>query len=279
MTTASDEQISFTCAMVERFLAADQLDTGAVELLEAGLRTGRLTPNKPPDPWQQPVRYYPGLTARPWHDPAGFGWVPGLEAAFAEIRDEALALLEAGRFTADPVSGDLAEGTWQEFRLYTEGRRVAANCAAAPRTAEAVARIPGAASAGLIYFARIAPGTHVRPHWGPHNARLRCHLGLVVPDGCSLRVGPQTGGWAEGKVIVFDDSYEHEVRNAGDASRVVLIMDIWHPDLSLAQIAAIRYASLPFVTTAYQVATGWREQGTIPRLSRPRPAASSSRVS
>ena len=116
------------------------------------------------------------------------------------------------------MSGHLAEGTWQEFRLFS-GHAIAAHCQAAPHTAELVASIPGATTAGLVYLAYVAPGTHVRPHWGPHNARLRCHLGLVVPDGCSLRVGARTGGWTEGRVTIFDDSYEHEVRNAGEARR------------------------------------------------------------
>jgi hypothetical protein len=273
MSSPHDDEIDFTCAMVERMLAANRLDVEAVALLEAGLRTGRLNENKPPDPWQQPTRYYPGLTAKPWHDPADFEWVPRLEAASGTIRDEALTLLDAGRFRVDPVSGHLAEGTWQEFRLFSEGHAIAAHCQAAPHTAELVASIPGATTAGLVYFAYVAPGTHVRPHWGPHNARLRCHLGLVVPDGCSLRVGARTGGWTEGRVTIFDDSYEHEVRNAGQASRLVLLMDVWHPDLSPAQIAAIRYGNLSFVTMAREVAEGWRRDGKVPRLGQSPQAA------
>jgi aspartate beta-hydroxylase len=267
MTRPSDDQIAFTCAMVERFLAGDGFDPSAVALLEAGLRSGRLRENKPPDPWQQPAQYYPGLTARPWHDPAGFPWARRLTAAFPEIRDEALALLAAGRFAPDPVSGSLADGTWQEFRLVTEGHADAVNCRAAPRTTEVVTSIPGATTAGLIFFAYVAPGTHVRPHWGPHNARLRCHLGLVVPDDCHLRVGPVTGGWAEGEVIVFDDSFEHEVHNSSDRPRLVLVLDIWHPDLTPAQVAAIRYGSQTFLKTAFEVAEGWTRTAPVPRLA------------
>lgn len=266
MIERHDERISFTCAMVERLLAAGNLDVDGAALLEAGLRMGRLSENKPPDPWQQPTRYYPGLTASPWHDPADFAWVPRMEAAFPEIKAEALALLDAGRFSVDPLTGHLAEGSWKRFCLYSEGRAVASNCAAAPATAEAVASVPRATTAGLVYFAHVTPGTHVRPHWGPHNARLRCHLGLSVPDGCSLRVGAQMGGWTEGKFIIFDDSYEHEVWNSGQAGRLVLVMDVWHPDLSPAQIAAICYGNLPVVKMAYEVAANWVRDGEVPRL-------------
>jgi aspartate beta-hydroxylase len=266
MTDAQDNRIGFTCALVERMLAEDRLDPDAAAILEAGLRTGQPDAVAPPDPWQRPMRYYPGLTAKPRHDPADFSWVPRLEAAYGEIKDEAVALLDAGRFGTNPSSSNLSDGNWHEFRMFTEGRPLAANCKAAPRTAEIVTSIAGATTAGLVYFSRLAPGTHVRPHWGPHNARLRCHLGLVVPEGCWLRVGPRTGGWSEGKVIVFDDSYEHEVWNNSDASRIVLILDIWHPDLSPAQIAAIRYGSLKAIELAYEVAHGWQRDGTIPRL-------------
>ena len=32
--------------------------------------------------------------------------------------------------------------------------------------------------------------------------------------------------------MVFDDSFEHEVWHDGDSPRLVLIADIWHPELS-----------------------------------------------
>ena len=35
--------------------------------------------------------------------------------------------------------------------------------------------------------------------------------------------------------MIFDDSFEHEVWNEGNSSRLVLIVDIWHPDLTAEQ--------------------------------------------
>ena len=64
------------------------------------------------------------------------------------------------------------------------------------------------------------PGTHVTPHCGPTNAKLRCHLGLVVPDSSVIRVADQKIHWRELGCIVFDDSLEHEVWNP-DAERAV----------------------------------------------------------
>jgi aspartyl/asparaginyl beta-hydroxylase (cupin superfamily) len=56
-----------------------------------------------------------------------------------------------------------------------------------------------------------AAGTHLKPHCGPTNHRLRLHLGLVVPEGSQMISGGETHGWSEGKVLVLDDSFEHEV--------------------------------------------------------------------
>ena len=76
------------------------------------------------------------------------------------------------------------------------------------------------------------PGTHVWPHTGPTNCRIRAHLGLVVPGGAELRVGNTTKPWEEGKFIIFDDSFDHEVWHNGPSYRLVLIVDMWHPELT-----------------------------------------------
>ena len=64
-----------------------------------------------------------------------------------------------------------------------------------------------------VKFSVMEAGTHVRAHTGPTNCRLRAHLGLQAPDGgvAQLRVGDVAKSWADGQVLVFDDSFEHEV--------------------------------------------------------------------
>ena len=68
------------------------------------------------------------------------------------------------------------------------------------------------------------------------NARYICHLPLIVPDGCAMRVGSETRAWTEGRACVFDDSIEHEAWNKDPARlRVVLIFDVWRPELTEAE--------------------------------------------
>jgi aspartyl/asparaginyl beta-hydroxylase (cupin superfamily) len=265
-----ESQIDFTCALVERLLAEESLNLSGAALVEAGMRIGRLQDIRPPNPLQQPLHYYPGLTAKPWHDPRDFDWTERLEAAFEVIRSEVLEIHRKGLFSLNPLSDDFAlSGAWNQYRLFNKGKKYAENCAHCPQTAKMVESIPGATSAGSVYFAALTPGAHLRAHWGPHNARLRCHLGIVVPQGCEIRVGTETGTWQEGKVIIFDDSFEHELWNRSDTTRIVLILDIWHPDLTPSDIVAIRYSDLQFVQLAYQVAQEWVTTGRIPRLAKP----------
>jgi aspartyl/asparaginyl beta-hydroxylase (cupin superfamily) len=67
------------------------------------------------------------------------------------------------------------------------------------------------------------------------NSRLICHLPLIVPPGCWLRVGNETREWDDGKLLIFDDSIEHEARNPSGEMRIVLIFDIWRPELSAGE--------------------------------------------
>ena len=80
--------------------------------------------------------------------------------------------------------------------------------------------------------------------FGPTNTRLRMHLALTVPpegqDAPELRVGGVARSWKEGRVLVFDDSFEHHVSpNDSTVDRVVLIVDLWHPQLSPEERAAL----------------------------------------
>jgi aspartyl/asparaginyl beta-hydroxylase (cupin superfamily) len=65
-----------------------------------------------------------------------------------------------------------------------------------------------------------------------YNCRLICHLPLIVPPDCRFRVGNEVREWEEGKLLIFDDTIEHEAWNESDEDRIVLIFDIWRPELT-----------------------------------------------
>ena len=236
------DRIAFISAQVRQHFSSNDDEIRAAALVEAGLRTGCNLPVKPPDPLQQPLTFYPGLDARAWHDPSQFDWVPALEAEAPRIAAEMSDLFARNVFADVYNERDrlLANsGSWTSHRLYVEGARNEDAWALAPVTTAAISRIPDVDSAGLVSCAAVTGGTHITPHCGPNNARLRCHLGLKVPPGCSIRVGRETRTWVENKVIIFDDSFEHEIWHEGTGTRLVLIFDVWHPDLSDADRQAI----------------------------------------
>lgn len=199
--------------------------------------------------------HVPRLPAQPFHDPGLFPWIPALEARTGEILAELEALV-ASRFDRfqpyiayrpdQPVNQWQAlnhSRAWSSFHLWAHGAPVPENIAQCPRTAEALAEVDAVEIAGLCpnaMFSALAPHTHIPPHTGETNARLVAHLPLVVPPGCSFRVGFDRRGWEPGKVFVFDDTIEHEARNDSDALRVVLIFDVWNPLLSLEERAMVQ---------------------------------------
>jgi aspartyl/asparaginyl beta-hydroxylase (cupin superfamily) len=83
-----------------------------------------------------------------------------------------------------------------------------------------------------IMFSLLKPGTRIPAHTGTHNTRLICHLPLIVPPDCGFRVGNETRQWEVGKLIIFDDTIEHEAWNDSAEERVVLIFEVWRPELS-----------------------------------------------
>ena len=94
-----------------------------------------------------------------------------------------------------------------------------------------VESIPGMTTAG---FSRLEPQSHIKPHVGYTTAVLRCHLGVTVPAGCTLRVGSETREWQNGRCMVFDDTIEHEAWNRSDAIRTVLLIDFKRPNVDAA---------------------------------------------
>jgi aspartyl/asparaginyl beta-hydroxylase (cupin superfamily) len=197
----------------------------------------------------------PRLSAVPFFDVSLFPWVAAVEAATADIHAELLALLDEGGgeefqpYVAYKPGAPVNQWKelnhsprWSAFHLWRAGRPVAENLARCPRTAEALEAVSMASIDGLCpnaMFSALAPNTHIPPHNGETNARVVAHLPLIVPDGCSYRVGYDKRQWEVGKILVFDDTIEHEARNDSDQLRVVLIFDVWNPFLSEAEHALV----------------------------------------
>ena len=132
---------------------------------------------------------------------------------------------------------------WSAFYLWKYGERVAANAARCPRTMQAIERVPLVHMRGRspsVLFSLLRPGAHIPPHTGLINTRLICHLPLIVPPGCEFRVGNEIRAWQEGRAWAFDDTMEHEAWNRSNETRVILLFEVWRPELTEEERERVR---------------------------------------
>jgi len=168
--------------------------------------------------------YKPG---KPWYDPHSgeFPFVKELEQRWQEIREEALHLREE-LMVAWPEKYLYTTG-WDVLGFFAFENKLEGPCATCPKTVAMLESIPGLQTA---VFSRLKPHSHIKPHVGYYSYSdkiLRVHLGLIVPDGCTLNVNGQRRQWKEGEVLIFDDTFRHEVWNPSDTQeRIILMFDI-----------------------------------------------------
>jgi len=198
--------------------------------------------------------HFPGLSEREFHPRDRFPWLADLEAATEMMIAELKAVMVAERAELVPyvqyddhVPMDQWRPLnrsldWTAIHLLANGAPVEANARHCPGTLKLLRQLPQPNipnSSPNAMFSLLAPGIRIPPHVGVNNARLVCHLPLIIPDGCWFRVGAETRHWKMGEALVFDDTIEHEAMNPSDELRVVLIFDIWHPDLSDVEREAV----------------------------------------
>jgi aspartate beta-hydroxylase len=203
--------------------------------------------------------YFPYLPAIEFFPRELFPWLAELEAATQDIAAEALAALREQAAAFSPYV-DFPPGTpldewaplnrsmdWSVYSLWHDGSAVAAHQTACPKTSAVLARLPLCEVPGYApgaYFSVLKPRTRLPPHTGTTNTRSIVHLPLVIPEGCSFRVGSQRRAWVKGQAWVFDDTIEHDACNESDQIRIVLIFDVWNPLLTAAERDLVRATTL-----------------------------------
>lgn len=155
-----------------------------------------------------------------FHSISDFPALSPLYENWGVICDELLHLNES-YFMKWPDQS-IYDGGWNVFGLYKFGQRIEGGCDACPKTAKILEQIPGLFSAG---FSSLAPGAHIKPHVGLSTELLRCHLGLIIPNDCAIRIGEETRAWHPGSLFVFSEETEHEAWNRSESTRVILLVD------------------------------------------------------
>ena len=199
---------------------------------------------------------FPGLRHKPFHDTAGHAGVARLEAAFADILAEAAVLEEESQLdytiASRPARSLRNPGTWLARRaparawtvypFFHMGVDVEALTQCCPRSLEVVRGLPGLCVDypwGDAIFSVQGAHSRLPPHCSVDSLRVRCHLALRIPPEVGIRVGGEARQWQEGKCLLFEDAYRHEVWNNSDVRRIVMIVDFWHPDLTEIEVRAL----------------------------------------
>ena len=197
--------------------------------------------------FQQPrIYYFPELPQIQFYDRNDFPAFDKLEAATADIRAEMLEILQDTAAFKPYVENDPSRPPgdqtgmqenpdWSAFYLWRDGEIVPENAARCPKTMAALADFPLVHiqnRSPSVLFSLLRPHSRIPPHTGIVNTRLICHLPLLVPPECGLRVGNDARRPVEGQAWLFDDTIEHEAWNDSDKPRVILLFETWRPELT-----------------------------------------------
>jgi len=201
------------------------------------------------NPLQKPYTFYlPDLPTQEFFDASSFKLARVLEENYETIRDELERVLTEDRekfaeYMGDGINSDKngmtnKGGEWKVFYFWQQFLENTENTKRCPNTFQLLQQLKkeGLLLGGMVCFSSLMPGTHIIPHTGPSNMRLTCHLGLMGCNNTTINVGTESSQFKEGKCIIFDDSYIHEVIHRGDSRRVTLMLDFWHPAMTHLEI-------------------------------------------
>ena len=200
-----------------------------------------------PFPQKPHAFYLPDMPYQPFYPSEELPWVKEVEAATDAIEAELTAFLVSRTQAFAPyIHGGLElpgqtpetrkdHNDWTAAFLVRDGVEDPECSTSCPTVSALMDALPLPAIKGFspsVLFSKLKPGARIDPHTGLLNCRLICHVPLVVPDGCGLRVGDERRDVVRGEVLAFDDSINHEAWNNSADERIVLIFDVWHPDLT-----------------------------------------------
>ena len=199
-----------------------------------------------------------------------FPWVKHVEDNWTVVREELERVLEDHsalpnfqEISKDQV-GITDDDRWKTFFLYGYGFKAKLTTEMCPGTAALMEQIPGMKTA---MFSILSPRKHILDHRGPYKGVLRYHLGLIVPreaEACRIRVGDDVRHWEEGKSLIFDDTFNHEVWNDTDETRVVLFVDVLRPlpapESKINKLIVKAIGLSPFVLDAKRNQEAWERR-------------------
>ena len=203
--------------------------------------------------FQQAHSFVPGLTCKMFWDTDKVEWAQKLKKRYKEIKAEFTQVTSdmtrltqqgnniwAGALTEDASS--YGEG-WRTLVLMDRGTWDPVNVNLFPKTSKAIK--DSGVPAVEAFFASLKPHTDIKLHTDNTNFVLTSHLGLDIPESgsnkCRLTIGDETRQWINGDIMLFDTSIMHDAINESDQTRYILMLRVWHPDLTDVERQALQF--------------------------------------
>ncbi|WHI44697.1 aspartyl/asparaginyl beta-hydroxylase domain-containing protein [Microbulbifer sp. JMSA004] len=200
------------------------------------------------DPMQSDAKYIlPELSTAPWLETSTFPKLDPLISALnngaKDIKLEINRALNEQRSVVEKYDHYLGcQPDWEAIYLFKEGKPV-------HKMAEVIPTAWGILNRELrnwhcplleVHFSILHPGALIKPHCDLWNFSINLHLAIDIPeDDCGIIVANEHRNWVEGECLLFDYSYIHEAYNNSNKSRICLLMDIWHPNVTQAEREAL----------------------------------------
>ena len=189
----------------------------------------------------------PGLSKGGWLDKNQFEdlkpIVAALEGNSAQIKQEVLEVMNSQPDKMQQYDHYIvSDKQWQAYYLVKDGEQTV-DTGEVPTTRRILNNELKDWICPLLemHFSVLAPGVALPAHCDLWNFSINLHLAVDIPNDCAIKVAGETRQWTEGECLLFDYSYEHEVWNKSDKTRVCLLMDIWHPEITLVEREALTF--------------------------------------
>eukprot|EP00802_Teleaulax_amphioxeia_P014515 Tamp_14582.p1 GENE.Tamp_14582~~Tamp_14582.p1 ORF type:complete len:342 (+),score=101.35 Tamp_14582:140-1027(+) len=204
------------------------------------------------DTWQECNSYVEGLPCKTFHDAYAYEWAQQLRDKAAVIQDEFKRVAIEGSDDLDKKGNNVwataANATsaqsygpdWKTLALMDRCVWDPINVNLFPETTKILRELE--VPCLEAFFARMQPKSKISAHSDYCNFALTAHLGLVIPEKeCWIKVGKDSREWRNGEMLMFDTSLLHEAANEAESVRYILMLRVWHPDLSPQEVEAIKY--------------------------------------
>jgi aspartyl/asparaginyl beta-hydroxylase (cupin superfamily) len=160
------------------------------------------------------------------------------------LRQDLLKSYAAGEFVS-PTEKDPQLGIdgWTILPFFMRRTMYEDNLRGCPRVAECLETLRKVKPLAGMWAAALEAGTEIPMFRHVENTRLRAYFVLQAGLDTALEIEDEAQAFVEGEILILEPCLEHRLwnRDPSGKPRLVLAIDLWHPLLSMHEIAALQF--------------------------------------